>query len=1801
MKRWWKAAMAGLLALSLMYPIHPSTVHADDGGTEPVLEPVGNVLDFEDGQLVGTVSGAPASSGPGSITVAEFDGNKVLRVHPPTSGSDSFWWNLPLDSGTYDLTDKDLVELEFDWWVDITRPTANTLDVRLMDGSNRVLTLRTAGTGTNLTSPAAVTYYTGNAAANNTPEVGSPVTAVNPIDRLTKLHVRLNLDLLLQTAEIELTEDGTVRYATSAPVPIPSGQITALQVGATRASGQNWARPNSWDPAVHEPEYGMRFDNLIIRAAASGRPKPEILPTRITITPADGADLEVGPGSLPERHTATFTATIEPINATNRNIVWSISDESVATIEVHADQSVTVTAAGAGTAILTAAAEADPTVLATVPIRVAFIPAIAETEPDFSNLLADGYTLEFGSTFAMDESPPLWIFDGGTYHSLAREDTPRTNHYFRFDASGSGNRGGKGDLPRPVFGSKVYVHFDWKVPAVTTNQNTFNITLQDGDQALVSVRTGTRASGRTIGAFAGPLPGPTGPNPENFWSSERYHEFAYNTVNIWYTVGIELDFETMQATVSLRPRDDANAEPSVVTFPFEGTRISSFVLTGERASGNNINITDNGIDNLFFFSKPLSGNTITEVLPYPFLRSKPPLADENFKQSWFKTVTIGEVAGEADLGLPEKVQVRLADNSIAEVGVEWKLIEVPWSMAKEVLPPEYDPNRQGVFTYEGTLKEEPGVAQNPMNIKAKLYIENRPPKMTDAPLSMEWLDRGVVAVPAKDGSGILVQWRLLATEYGKEQRFHVYRNGRRITSEPVSKLNYIDPDGKPGDRYAVERVGGEKSQETVALDVNYLEIPLQRPKDRPNPALAYGATSNADPISYTANDMSVADVDGDGRYELLVKWYPSQAQDPGLPNRHTGETIFDLYTLDGELLWRINLGINIVSSAHHSPFHFYDLDQDGKAELAIKTADGTRVYHPKEDGTIDDLTDEPVWIIGDPHAVWVGGLQNPANNWQVNQGPLGRVATGPEYFTVFDGLTGKPLKTVDYFAPYSINPNWGDNNNNRSDRFNGAVAYMPKKGVPGADPYPTVIEVRGHYGPHFVAAYQWVDGEILKIWAFRLAEWNAGSNQGNHNMKAADLDGDGYSEVVLGAIALDHDGTVMWSSTGTRGTVIAGHGDALHVAVMLPDEDELYVFQPHEKGPPDNVTLVRGSSGDPVWTYSANIGDVGRGVAGNVTPLPGYEIWAIRTPMYNVKSGEIITTDVGDIGVMNKAPVNFILYWDGDLLHEFFDGPDNTTVTDPPLITKFVYDTQTGNSSLETLQVLSGTYSNNGTKANPGLIADILGDWRDEVLVRTADDAKLRIYITDIPTEHVIYTLMHDPQYRMAISSQNAMYNQPAHPGFYLGEDIKDKVARLQLPVPNIRLTLTPEEPGEPAQPEKPSQPGQPGQPTGPAERVEDGPSRVVIDPGKLPAPQDGRRVVTLPEEAKMLVIRADLVSALGDDTLVVRIDDTIGLELDAQMLAAMLSDDGTASEGTELRIAWQREDVEVIRPIVEQAANKWQMNVTVRPASAAYQISWTKTDQDQEIAAPSEWAQPVRLTVRISENADPDLVGLYRIEEDGRLVYVGGTVRNGAVVADLSQPGKYVALEYERNYDDVAEFHWAYPAIRTLSAKHVLQGVSADRFDPAGTLTRAQLIALIARVTGMKPQVSAPAAFEDVPDDAWYAEAVAAAYEADIVQGKSPTAFAPDDPVSREEAAVILIRTLVAVTGRTPPAAGEAFRYEDEDQISAWALEAVRQARAAGLMRGRADGTFAPGAVMTRAEGAQLIKNLLDLLSDMN
>lgn len=1822
-----------LLTLALIVPVIPQSVSAAEGDATPTaLTQVGSVLDFENGELVGTVSGAPASTGSGSISLADFD-SKVLHVQPPGIDSDSsaakqasYWWTLPLNSGEYDLTGKDKVEVTFDWWVDITRPSANSLDVRLNNGTDQVVTLRTAGGGTNANSPATVSYYAGNMAASNAPAIGTATNALINVPRLTKLSATINVDLLAQEATIGVTDGGSLVYNTPQPIAIGSDKLTSLSIGASRASGQNWARFNAvtgvdWN----EDTYGMRVDNIVFKAAASGGVKPIINPSQITVTPTS-ANLEYGAGSLADKHSAAFSAVALPINATDRTFTWSISDNSIATIVVNQDNSVTVTGVGAGDATLVATSNMDGTIKASVPINVKYVPGVTEPTPDFSALLADGYTQKFGSNFAAGDATPLWIFAGGGYHSLAREDAPQVNNYFRFDASGSGNRGGKGDLPYAVSGSKVYVNLDWKVPAVTTDQNTFNLSFQDGANVLLSLRTGTiRSSGaRTIGIFSGALPGPTGPGPTYFWDSGRYHAFSYNQVNTWYKVGVEFDFAAMEATVSLVPRDNAAAVPSVLTIPFEGNQISSFVLTGERAGGNNVNVVDNGVDNLYFFTKPPLPDTITEVLPYDFLPERPQTADSNTWQSWYKTVYIGDVVDEAGLDLPTTVKVNLADGSTSEVGVTWALTEAPWSTPAAKLV--YDPNKQGVFSYVGTLTDVPDVAVNRMGVKAKLYIENRiKNKTTSEPISMEWLDRGVVAVPVESGDGILVTWRLLSSEYNKGLTFNVYRNGAKVNASPVATLDYVDANGETGDVYKIETVStGAMSKPATAWANNYIDIPLQRPADRPNPALAYGATSNADPITYTANDTSVADVNGDGQYELLVKWYPSQAQDPGLTNRHTGETIFDAYTLEGKLLWRINLGINIVSSAHHSAFNFYDLDQDGKAEFTVKTADGTRGYLPKADGTINDLTDTPAWVLGDANAVWVGGLQNPANGNAVNNTALGRVASGPERITVFNGETGTPIDTAAYFAPYNITSNWGDTNNNRSDRFNGAVAYMPKNGEKGASPYPTVIEVRGHYGPHFAAAYQFIDGEIKEIWSFKLADWNAGSNQGNHNVQIADVDLDGYSEVVLGGVTLDQDGTLLWSTNGTRGTIAAGHGDALHVGAMLPDSNEIFVFQPHESSPPNNVTLVHGSTGEPVWSYSANLGDVGRGVAANVTPLPGFEVWGIETPMYNMMSGKVITTDVGGIGVTNKAPVNFILYWDGDLLSEFFDGPDNLNSTAAPSITKFNYDVETGNSELTTLQTLTGTYSNNGTKANPSLIADIFGDWRDEVLVRTNDNNALRIYTTNIPTDNVIYTLMHDPQYRLAANSQNAMYNQPEHLSFYLGEDIRDEVQGMELPVPNSFYTT--DSIDLPADDSLLSAAAA----TFNKNAIADIDVTVTLNGNTLAAIKNGDTELAdtdysladgTVEGTQVVTIKSNYLATLTDGDILTFV---FSSGENAELTITVVEANSTLSAATATFYTNARADITVTATLKGNTLTGIKKGDTAL-ADTDYSLADATSDGKQSITIKSSYlatlsngdvltfvfsagtSAELKITVTTQSTYIPSVTPVTPTDPDTD-TEAGGTTDHGTVTptptpekpilnsdiadAEKAKANLLQALQANPpiNFSDVPEKYWAAKAIEYASQLGIVEGKPNGQFKGSDNVTRAEFVSMIVRALGMDT-TGQGGSFSDT-DGHWADAAIRALHRAGIVQGTGKGAFNPNQEITRAEMSAILARVL----NMSETNGASSF----SDISGHWAANNIDQLSQAGIVNGVSAGKFAPNDTATRDQSVAIIMRMLNIVLDL-
>jgi rhamnogalacturonan endolyase len=593
---------------------------------------------------------------------------------------------------------------------------------------------------------------------------------------------------------------------------------------------------------------------------------------------------------------------------------------------------------------------------------------------------------------------------------------------------------------------------------------------------------------------------------------------------------------------------------------------------------------------------------------------------------------------------------------------------------------------------------------------------------------MENLDRGVVAV--RTGSDeVFLSWRMLGTET-EDVGYNLYRGSTKVNSEPITdSTNFIDEAGEDH-FYSVRAViDGEEQGASAPVSVwaeQYKSLPIQQPSG--------GTTPDGISYTYTANDVSVGDVDGDGEYEIILKWNPTNAKDNS-QGGYTGNVYLDAYKLDGTRLWRIDLGKNIRAGAHYTQFIVYDLDSDGKAEVACKTADGT----------IDGVGE----VIGDPDA-------DHRNSW-------GTILAGPEYLTVFNGESGAAMATVDYLPPRhpdTENPTsgqmdevWGDDYGNRMDRFLAGVGYFDGE-------RPSLLMSRGYYTRTVLATWDWRDGELTQRWIFDSDDEgnSAYAGQGNHQLSIADVDQDGKDEVVFGSMTVDDDGTGLYNSG-------LGHGDAMHVSDIDPDRPGLEIWTAHESpGQYDGngLWLRDAKTGEKLWGVPAT-GDVGRGLAADVDPRhKGYEMWGARGGLYNAKGEQISSS---------KPKMNFAVWWDGDLLREILDGD---------ILDKWNYETNS-HDRLYTLYQ-TGAEKINGTKANPNLSADIFGDWREELIYRHNNNSELLIFTTTIPTEHRIYTLMHDPQYRVSIAWQNVAYNQPPHPGFYLGEDMDDP------PIPDIKL-----------------------------------------------------------------------------------------------------------------------------------------------------------------------------------------------------------------------------------------------------------------------------------------------------------------------------------------------------------------------------------------------------------------------------
>lgn len=593
------------------------------------------------------------------------------------------------------------------------------------------------------------------------------------------------------------------------------------------------------------------------------------------------------------------------------------------------------------------------------------------------------------------------------------------------------------------------------------------------------------------------------------------------------------------------------------------------------------------------------------------------------------------------------------------------------------------------------------------------------------PYSGEKLSRGLIGIPTEEG--MYFSWRMTLEDAAGLQ-FDLYRSSNggaevKLNKEPIDRTSdFLDRtvDYTVDNRWTLKATTGEVATWTRLKGEErnpYLSIPICKPED---------GEIAGEPFTYTANDCSVGDLDGDGEYEIILKWSPSNSKRP--PQRgFTGNTYLDAYKMDGTRLWRIDLGPNVRSGAATTNFLVFDFDGDGCAEICCKTGDGT----------VDGLGHR----IGDAQVDW--------RTWDKKSPTYGKIVNGPEYLTVFEGRTGKELDSKEYIPTRYPLDGWGgvggncgnDNTGGRSDRFTAGVAFLDGK-------TPSPVMVRGWYGRTVVAAWTFTNGALKHTWTFDSAApgWETYSGMGNHSVTVADFDGDGCDEICVGAMTVGHDGKGLFT-TGLR------HGDALHAGRFIPSRQGMQVFGVHENEGDNEivkrtpaVAMFDGATGEIIWQDGLGQ-DAGRGVAADIDPrYDGAECWC------NI--GGLRRGDTGEI-ICNRKPdsCNFTIYWDADPLAELLDHVS---------ISKWNWNAE----STDLLLKAEGVVSNNGTKGNPCLSGDILGDWREEVIWPSEDQTELRIYSTTIPAVDRRATWMNDRQYRLAIAWQNVAYNQPPHPSF---------------------------------------------------------------------------------------------------------------------------------------------------------------------------------------------------------------------------------------------------------------------------------------------------------------------------------------------------------------------------------------------------------------------------------------------------
>ncbi len=876
--------------------------------------------------------------------------------------------------------------------------------------------------------------------------------------------------------------------------------------------------------------------------------------------------------------------------------------------------------------------------------------------------------------------------------------------------------------------------------SVKWTMNDFNspqTAVMDGDAAYTSLLTTSYANGSnftlkaltSVTAEAGYSAADYSASPFTQYTATEKVSTATATSSITFTLNIAaghklkvtgISFEGMKAgsdkpSLSARLKYDGNAEQSISDAADAITLVRNKINASTSTGYGEYNFTVT--------------NTVAQSQVNLVLYG---LSIDATKGIAIRNVVISGVLDEEDYVAGDLIKSLTIDGTDYSEKIKDLSIDECYYTTKKLTaaPSSYDAELTDLAVAQGWTKEVSyndhyvtckvlNGSKEKMNVRVYFPISNPQPKGT--PVAM---NRGLMALNrvASGKQGNLVSWRMRKTD--SNLTYKIYRNGT-LVAPLTDRTNYEDNEGTASDTYKLEVCSGDAVTETMECGTwanQSLRIPMAA---APVDERGLNAT-------YTPNDGCFYDMDGDGENELILKWDPSNSKDASSVGI-TSNTYIDCYKLSGKLLWRIDLGQNIRSGAHTTPFLCYDFDGDGFGELVVKTAPGT------VDGEGNFVLMESEAASG-PAKIWY----NTDNVPEKAQGHV--LGVTPEYLTVFDGATGRELKTVNHPLHYNVVKTWGDYYGGRSDRYLAGAAYLDGQ-------HPSIVWGRGYYYSASVAAVDWDGSNLTTRWVHTSETAGKGIyNEGAHSLVIADVDGDGKDEIVYGAGTLDDDGTCLYR-TGLA------HGDALHVSDFDLDNPGMEVFMVHEEGS-HGYDLHDAKTGRIILRETA-AKDTGRGLMADFSKKNKGAEYLVFAPMRSVVStkeaglGDIIA-DAWALGQSGAAPNNRI-YWDGDLQSEFYDKNivaswnDETNGWD-----RFKFSGENYVPGIE----------NNGTKRNPIVMGDMFGDWREEIVLWEAGEGGVNNFVitaTDIPTEYMIPTLRDDRQYDEAIVWQNVGYNQPPH------------------------------------------------------------------------------------------------------------------------------------------------------------------------------------------------------------------------------------------------------------------------------------------------------------------------------------------------------------------------------------------------------------------------------------------------------